>query len=79
MTLKDLDGGIQSRKLWFAILLVIAAWNIGQFVSIEKLKLLLDFSEVVFGLYAGANVGVKFAGRSLLKSKKETEKESQED
>lgn len=55
----ELDDGFQSRKLIFALLLVILAWTAGQVVVIDKFKLMLDFTEVIFGIYAGANVGNK--------------------
>lgn len=77
-----LDNGYSSRKLILCLLLIIMAWIVGQYLAIEKLKVLLDFTEIMTGIYITGNVGTKFAfARSNIQtsSQPKPQTEAQED
>lgn len=79
--INDLDSDrFGSRKLIFALLIIMLAWIVGPQINIEVLKILTGFTEVVFGLYAGANIGQKIASAGFNRqiTRKQTSPQTEE-
>ena len=57
------NNGYQSRKLLLCLILIMIGWILDDIISIDKLKILLDFTMYMFGIYAGANVGARLVSR----------------
>jgi hypothetical protein len=56
------DGGIKSRKLWFAVGTALAIILSSKFVPVGLYPEAVSGLTIVLGIYVGGNAGVKFLG-----------------